>query len=52
MRKELFQEIEIPEGVEANIEGNSLIVKGPEGELNRKFNLHKLTFEKKANKIR
>jgi large subunit ribosomal protein L6 len=51
MKKEIFQEIEIPEGVEANIEGNSLSVKGPEGENKKEFNLNNLSFEKKDNKI-
>ncbi len=51
MNKEFFQEIEIPEGVEVNIEGRVLKVKGPEGENQRKFNIHKLKFQKKDNKI-
>ncbi|GBE20448.1 MAG TPA: 50S ribosomal protein L6 [Candidatus Pacearchaeota archaeon] len=51
MKKELFQEIEIPEGIEANIEETEITIKGPEGENKRRFNLHKLVFEKKDNKI-
>jgi large subunit ribosomal protein L6 len=51
MKKELFKEIEIPKGVEANINGNSLMVKGKEGEIVRKFNINKLEFEIKNNKI-
>ena len=51
MKKALSQEIEIPEGVEANVEGNKLIVKGPEGENSREFNIGKINFEKKDNKI-
>ncbi len=51
MKKELFQNIEIPEGIEVNIEGNTLIVKGKEGENKRAFNINKLIFEKKDNKI-
>ena len=51
MKKELFQEIEIPEGVEANIEDSTLTVKGPEGENKRTFNTNNLSFEKKENKI-
>ena len=51
MKKELFQEIEIPEGVEAEIEGNSLKIKGPEGEVERRFDIDNLVFEKKENKI-
>src|SRR3989344_3896080 len=51
MKKELFQIIEIPEGVEIEIYGNMLKIKGPEGENSRKFNTNKLIFEKKDEKI-
>jgi large subunit ribosomal protein L6 len=51
MKKEFFSEIEIPEGVEANIEDSTLSVKGPEGENKRTFNTHKLEFAKKDSKI-
>jgi large subunit ribosomal protein L6 len=51
MKKELFQEIEIPEGMEINIDGSEVIVKGKEGELKRTFGQNKLAFEKKENKI-
>jgi large subunit ribosomal protein L6 len=52
MKKEIFQEIEIPEGIEANFEEDTLIVKGPEGENKRKFNLRNIIFEIKDKKIR
>ena len=51
MKKDLQQTIEIPEGVEVNLEGNSLTVKGKEGEINRSFDLGRLNFQKKDNKI-
>jgi len=52
MKKEIFQNIEIPEGMEISIDGNGeLIVKGPMGENKKKFNLAKITLEKKDNKI-
>jgi len=51
MKKEIFNEIEIPEGVEANIDENLISVKGKEGVLEKKFNIDKLTFEKKEKKI-
>lgn len=51
MKKEIFQNIEIPKGVESNIEGNTLIVKGSEGENKRTFKIGKLKFEKKDNQI-
>ena len=51
MKKEIIQEIEIPEGVEANIEGTKLIVKGEKGENEREFKIGKLNFEKKNNLI-
>jgi large subunit ribosomal protein L6 len=51
MKKEIFQEIEIPEGVEANIDGNSITIKGSKGENKRTFNITNLVFEKRGNKI-
>lgn len=51
MRKEIIQQIEIPEGVEANIEEDKLIVKGKKGENEREFRIGKLNFEKKDNLI-
>ncbi len=51
MKKQISQEIEIPEGVEANLEGNKLTVKGVEGENSREFKIGKINFEKKNNKI-
>jgi len=51
MRKEIFREIEIPHGVEAEIEGTVLKVKGPEGESKKNFNLKGLSLVKKDNKI-
>jgi len=47
----LFKEIEIPEEVEANIDGNILFMKGKEGEIKKKFDINNLVFEKKENKI-
>jgi len=51
MKKNLFKEIEIPEGVEVNLEGSTLIIKGPEGETKKKFQLKKLELKKQENKI-
>lgn len=51
MRKEIFQEIKIPEEVEAEIVENMLTIKGKEGEIKKKFNINKIIFEKKDNKI-
>ncbi|WP_163539061.1 50S ribosomal protein L6 [Gracilibacillus sp. YIM 98692] len=33
-----FKTLEIPEGVEVKVDGNNVTVKGPKGELSRKFN--------------
>lgn len=46
VKKELSQKIEIPEGVEVDIEGRTLNVRGPEGENKRNFNFGKLNIEK------
>lgn len=51
MKKEIFQKIEIPKGVEANIERHSLTIRGPVGENKKKFDVGKLVFEKKDNQI-
>ena len=51
MKKELFQEIEIPEGVEVEIDGSLVKVKGVKGENQREFKIRNLDFEKKENKI-
>jgi len=51
MKREIIQEIEIPEGIEVNIEENKLIVKGPKGENEREFRIGKLDFHKKDNLI-
>jgi len=51
MKKELSQIIEIPEGIEVEIDGAKVIVKNS-GEVNeRKFDLANLTLEKKGNEI-
>ena len=51
MKKSIFQEIEIPEGIEVELQGSALRVKGPEGEITRSFKLGKLDFKKEGNKI-
>ena len=51
MKRELSQIIEVPEGIEADIQGNSVIVKGKEGTNERKFDLANLNLEKKGNEI-
>ena len=51
MKKEIFQEIEIPEGVEVEVKKGLVTVKGPKGELKRDFNLYKISLEKKDGKI-
>jgi large subunit ribosomal protein L6 len=51
MRKELSQIIEIPEGVEAEIDGAKVIIKGTKGVNEREFSLANLILEKKGNEI-
>ena len=51
MKKEIFQTIEIPEGVEANVDGEVVSVKGSEGENKREFDFTKISVEKKDNQI-
>ncbi len=51
MKREIFQEVEIPEGVEVSLDENVLTVKGKKGEIKKEFNISKLSFEKKENKM-
>lgn len=51
MKREIFQEIEIPKGVEIEINKGLVVVKGPEGENKRDFNTYKISLEKKDGKV-
>tara|TARA_Y100000310_G_C20610646_1_gene777806 strand:- start:731 stop:1273 length:543 start_codon:yes stop_codon:yes gene_type:complete len=51
MKKEIFQTIEIPEGIEIKIVGNMLRIKGEKGEIERKFALKNISLEKKGDSI-
>lgn len=51
MKKELFREIEIPEGVDVNIEGNKFFVKGPVGETSMSFRKGNLEIKHENGKI-
>ncbi len=51
MKKELFKEIEIPNGVSAEIEGTNVKIKGPEGENFRKFKIGFLKLAKEGYKL-
>lgn len=50
-RKKLLQEIKIPSEVEVEIKEKEIVVKGPEGENSRNFDLRGLKIEKKEGKI-
>ncbi len=52
MKKNLFKEIKIPEGIEVKINDSELSVKGSEGENKKIFNLTNLTFEIDGDQIR
>ncbi len=51
MKKELFQTIEIPEGIEVNVNGDIIEAKGPAGENKKEFDTTNLILEKKDNQI-
>ncbi len=51
MRKEMFREIEMPEGVEASIDGNSIKIKGKKDEDSKKFSGDKIKIKMEGNKI-
>ena len=42
MKKEIFKEIMVPEGVEAEVNGSTLKVIGPEGENQRNFKINNI----------
>lgn len=45
MKKQLYQIIEIPDGVEVSVKGNDVKVKGPEGEVHRNFDIGNLNLK-------
>jgi len=51
MHRELTQTIEIPEGIDVEIDGARVIVRNSAGKNEREFDTSKLTMEKKDNKI-
>ncbi len=51
MKKEIFKEIEVPEGIEVEIAGPMLKVRGPEGESQKSFNINNVSITKKDNMI-
>jgi large subunit ribosomal protein L6 len=52
MKRELFQIIEIPEGVALSMEENTITVKGKEGEISRSFNFGRLEIKLENNELR
>ena len=51
MKKEIFKEIEIPEGVDVEVKGSTLKVTGPEGENQRTFKIKNISLTKKDNLV-
>jgi len=51
MKRDFEKQIELPEKIEAKLDGNKLIIRGPEGENSREFKLGKINFKVKDNKI-
>src|SRR3989344_4432095 len=51
MKKEIFREIEIPKGIDVDLEGSLLKVRGPQGENQRSFNINKVSLTKEGNKV-
>lgn len=51
MKKEISEKIEIPEGIELIIEGNTITIKGPQGENKKKFDLKDLILHKEHSHI-
>jgi len=51
MRREIFQEIEVPEGVNVKIEDNTIFVSGKMGENTKKFRSSKVEFKVSNGKV-
>ena len=51
MKRELFNKIEIPEGIDIDVDGAKVTVKGSNGKNEREFDLAKLSLEKKGKEI-
>lgn len=51
MRKKIFAEIEVPEGVSAEIEGSRIFIRGGEGEISKEFAFGALELKKSEGKI-
>jgi large subunit ribosomal protein L6 len=52
MKREIFEYVEIPEGVEVNVEGNLITAKGTEGSFDKKINLSRLEVTKEEGKLK
>ena len=52
MRREVYQAIEIPEGVEISVNGDLITAKGPQGEVRKKINLSGLDVKVEGSKFR
>lgn len=52
MRKDISKTVEIPEGIEIKLEGETVIIKGPAGENKRKFNMKKINVEQNSNSLK
>lgn len=52
MKKELFVNVKIPENIEISLEENKLKIKGPEGEIEKKFDFGKLEVKLEKNNFK
>jgi len=52
MKTDIEKIIEIPDGIEVNVDGTEISAKGKEGENKRKFNIKKIKIEKQDGKLR
>ena len=51
MKKEIIKEIEIPEGINVEIDGTKLVVEGPEGKNQRNYKMPNVSVVKNGNKV-
>jgi len=51
MKKEIFQEIEIPSGVDVSVHGNTITVKGEGKESKKRLNISKIDLKVDGNKV-
>lgn len=51
MKRKIYEKVEVPEGVQVEIEGNQIVVSGKEGKISKEVNFAKIDFKREGDKI-